>query len=132
MKLFFKVVSVLALLFNGTGALYGGISLITNPSGSGIGLDISLLEHTPFSNFLIPGIILVCVNGILSYATLILILYGYRRVHFFLLLQGVLLTGWIIIQLLLIRTFYPPMHITMLATGLIITGCGIYLYKNQF
>jgi len=131
MKHFIKALSALALLFNGTGAIYGGISLITDPTGSGIGLDSRLLQYTSFSSFLIPGIILLCINGILSLTTLALLLSGYRKVYILLLLQGILLEGWIIIQIILIRTFYPPMHISLLVTGLIITVCGFYYYKIQ-
>jgi hypothetical protein len=131
MNLFIKAITVLFLLLNGTGAIYGGIGLIADPTGSRIGLDIKLLQYSPFSSFLVPGIILLCINGILSLTTLALLLSGYRKVYLLLLLQGILLTGWLIIQIILIRTFYPPMHISMFVTGLIITACGFYYYKIQ-
>ena len=73
MKTFLKISSILLLLFNGTGAFYGGIGLITDPTGVSIKLSVNLLEHTPFNNFLVPGIVLLGVNGIFSYLTIILI-----------------------------------------------------------
>ncbi|WP_145046705.1 hypothetical protein [Paenibacillus xylanexedens] len=49
----------------GIGALAGGIMLIIDPTGDAIGLPNTLLEHSPFANFLIPGILLMLVLGVL-------------------------------------------------------------------
>lgn len=52
--------------FLGICALFGGVTLIVSPSGKLLGgLPLSLLEHSPFDNFLIPAIILAVVLGIL-------------------------------------------------------------------
>lgn len=53
------------LLFLGLGAIGGGAFLIISPSGKLIGgLPLSILEHSPFTDFLIPGIILFLILGI--------------------------------------------------------------------
>ena len=53
------------LLFLGMSALGGASLLIISPSGKLIGdLPLSILEHSPFTNFLIPGIILFFVLGL--------------------------------------------------------------------
>lgn len=49
----------------GIGALAGGIMLIIDPTGDAIGLPNTLLEHSPFANFLIPGILLLLILGVL-------------------------------------------------------------------
>ncbi|KQY82792.1 hypothetical protein ASD24_15165 [Paenibacillus sp. Root52] len=49
----------------GIGAIAGGIMLIIDPTGDAIGLPNTLLEHSPFANFLIPGILLMLVLGVL-------------------------------------------------------------------
>jgi magnesium-transporting ATPase (P-type) len=61
------------LLFLGVSAVGGGSFLIISPSGKLIGgLPVSILEHSPFSNFLIPGIVLLLILGlapcVISYA----------------------------------------------------------------
>ena len=48
----------------GLGALCGGGVLIAAPDGSLIQMPLSMLEHSPFSNFLIPGVILFSLLGI--------------------------------------------------------------------
>jgi len=53
------------------------------------------------------------------------------RAPFFILAQGVLLSGWIIVQMLLLQMFYAPLHGTLLAVGLALTICGYYLYKAK-
>lgn len=53
------------LLFLGLGAIGGGAFLIISPSGKLIGgLPLSILEHSPFTDFLIPGVILFLILGI--------------------------------------------------------------------
>ncbi|MBN2103510.1 hypothetical protein JW835_05660 [bacterium] len=50
--------------FVGIGAVICGVLFILFPSGRLTGMPLSLLEGSPFSNFLIPGMILFLVNGI--------------------------------------------------------------------
>jgi hypothetical protein len=52
------------LLFNGLSALFGGSVLIVAPDGSILGMPLSLLAGTPFSDFLLPGLILFTVLGL--------------------------------------------------------------------
>ena len=52
----------LALL--GVGAVFGGGVLIVSPSGNLFGMPLSLLDKSPFPDFLIPGIILFVVLGL--------------------------------------------------------------------
>lgn len=52
------------LAFLGLGAIGGGGVLIISPSGKLIGMPLSMLSHSPFTNFLIPGIILFFVLGL--------------------------------------------------------------------
>jgi hypothetical protein len=59
-----QLVYFLLLLLLGASALFGGAVLIVSPSGKLFRMPISLLLNTPFNNFLIPGIILFCIIGI--------------------------------------------------------------------
>ena len=56
---------LLALLaFLGLGAIGGGVIFIISPGGKLFGMPLSMLDKSPFSSFLIPGIILFSVLGI--------------------------------------------------------------------
>jgi hypothetical protein len=58
-------VHLFLLSFLSLGALFGGAALMLSPSGKLLGgLPISILAHSPFSDFLIPGMILFLVLGL--------------------------------------------------------------------
>ena len=49
----------------GIGAIGGGGALILSPSGLMMGMPLKIIQSSPFSNFLIPGIILFGVLGLI-------------------------------------------------------------------
>jgi len=53
------------LFFLSANALAGGMLLIISPSGELMGMSKSFLYNSPFSNFLIPGLLLVIFVGII-------------------------------------------------------------------
>ena len=52
------------MLFQALSGLFGGGALILDPTGHSLQIPLSLLEGSPFSNYLLPGIILFVVLGI--------------------------------------------------------------------
>lgn len=52
-------------LILGIGAVFGGLVLIVDPSGGIIKMPITLLNNSPFDSFLIPGMILFVILGVL-------------------------------------------------------------------
>jgi len=58
---------IFLLFFLAIGAIGGGGVLIVSPSGEMIGLPIAILKSSPFNSFLIPGIILLVVLGLLPF-----------------------------------------------------------------
>jgi hypothetical protein len=59
------------LAFLGISAIFGAIMLVPDPTGAMIGMPISLLEFSPFQDFLIPGLLLGIVFGIGSFAAIL-------------------------------------------------------------
>jgi hypothetical protein len=56
---------ILLLGFLALSSIGGGGSLVISPSGKLTGsLPLSILEHSPFTNFLVPGLILFLILGI--------------------------------------------------------------------
>ncbi len=62
-----KTRNILLILlgFLALGALGGGVVLIISPTGELIGIPLTELKNSPFNNFLIPGIILFSVLGLI-------------------------------------------------------------------
>ena len=127
MRFLFILLASFLLLFNAVGALYGGWNLIIHPDGSSIQLSLNWLKHTPFQNYLVPGIILFAANGLFSLFVFLSVLFRMRKYFWFIMVQGAVLFGWIIIQILLVQTVYF-LHYIMGSVGplLIITGYLLY------
>lgn len=124
-----RVVAVAMLAFLGITALFGAVPMIMDPSGAMLGMPLSLLEHSPFSSFLIPGLVLFCANCLLSFWVLAVALrkmsgYGWQIV-----MQGCVLTGWISVQVIMIRTVVWA-HYVYWAVALILILCG-WLLRND-
>lgn len=49
----------------GIGGLYGGFMFLSDPTGANFGMDTSPLAGSPFSDYLLPGLLLFFVMGIL-------------------------------------------------------------------
>lgn len=60
--------------FLSLGALGGGFTLIISPRGELLGLPLSMLEQSPFSNFMIPGLILFLFFGLIPFLLIIALL----------------------------------------------------------
>ncbi|UNK16493.1 hypothetical protein MNQ98_18540 [Paenibacillus sp. N3/727] len=60
-----SIILVCLQIFMGIGALFGGGALILDPSGDLIDMPVSMIKGSIFSNFLIPGILLFFVFGVI-------------------------------------------------------------------
>ncbi|MGB4843039.1 MAG: hypothetical protein WBP16_01100 [Ferruginibacter sp.] len=129
MNRFLLILASILLLFNGIGAVYGGWNLIIHPDGSSIQLPMHWLKHTPFKNYFIPGIVLFTVNGLFSFFVFILLLLNNRYKGRLVMIEGILLTGWILVQVLLLQTIYF-LHIILAVVGMGLIAVGILLHKQ--
>lgn len=112
---FLKYVALFLLALNGIGAFIGSIPMILDPSGITSNIQLRYLEHSPFSDFLIPGIVLFVCNGLLSTIAFVVLTFNWRFHGWLVFLQGIVLTIWIIVQVIMLREF----NFLQLAFGLI-------------
>ncbi len=89
-------------VFIGIGALISGLLLVIAPDGSFFQMSVDTLANSPFHDFLIPGLILMTVNGLGSLAGAVFsfkrhALAGYAGMVF-----GFGLMIWIFVQVNLI------------------------------
>ncbi len=139
---------IFLLLFNAIGAYYGSYMFISDPSGSKIKMPIEMLQGTPFNDYLIPGFILLMVNGLLpTIASLGLILQRPRKplIRFsFLqnylwswalsLFSGIGLTVWIGVQISMMSSGgIDTLQLVYGALGILITGLALLpSVRNRF
>jgi hypothetical protein len=119
-----RITAITLLLINSIGALWGGAGLIYDPSGEFMQMPLDFLTHSPFNSYLIPGIILFTVNGLMCLAAAILTIRKWSYHPQLIILQGALLAGWLSVQIIMIQVFYAPLHLPfyLIALALIVSG----------
>ena len=127
--LILKGFSLTLLFINALGAIVAGVMFIADPSGGSMGMTPAQLQYSPFSNYLIPGIVLLAVNGLLSVSVISAILFKLKHYAWLIILQGVVLCGWLIVQLLMLR-FFHPLHLVMMIIGIFLVMFGIVIKTN--
>ena len=131
MKRFSKIIAVLLLSLNGISAIFGGWNLILDPTGRTIQMPLDWLQDSPFNNFFIPGIILFTVNGFFNVFTAVLAIKNTRGYELFILSAGIMLAIWLTVQIIIIKLFYPPLHLTFYLIAFMMIICGIILRKKR-
>lgn len=123
-----KKLTFLVLLFNGFSAVYGGLSLVLDPSGSSLGMSTDLLKIGPFENFLIPGLFLFNVIGQFSLLIAAMLIFNARYSALLVTLQGSILLVWLLIQIIMIQTF-SVLQVVMGIIGILLVMFGLLLKK---
>ena len=118
-----RSIAIASLIFLGVTALIGAIPLIIDSSGALLRMPLSLLEPSPFSDYLIPGIILLVSDGLLDFLVLIFVLRRVSRYGWWVVLQGCVLFGWITIEVVMIRAVFWA-HYVYWALALVMIWCG--------
>lgn len=129
MKKLLKPLTVSLLFLTALNAIIAGSMFITDPSGKLMGMTTEYLQYSPFSTFLIPGIVLFVINGIFNIAAGVFTLRNHRSAARFVMLQGVLLCGWILVQILMVRDI-NALHIVMFSIGVVLIVLGWLIAKS--
>jgi len=125
----FKIIAIILLLFNAISALFGGWSLMSDPSGETMDIPLRFLEHSPFENFRVPGVILFITNGIFSLLFAVMIVLKFMNYSWLVIFQGFILIGWLIVQIIMIRDFYGPLHVLYFSVGILLISTGWILAR---
>lgn len=118
-----KIIANILLILTGINAIAAGYSFITDPTGSGLGITVDYLKHAPFSNFLIPGIVLFAAVGLGALFTAYVSLTGRKFWPIMFLGYGAVLSGWIVIQYIMLQAFHP-LQAVFFSIGLYLTVVG--------
>lgn len=92
-------------------------------------MPLSMLEYSPFSSFLLPGVILFCANCLLSFRVLAVALRKARGYGLWIAVQGGVLASWISVEVMMIRSVIWA-HYLYWAVALIMILCG-WLLRND-
>jgi hypothetical protein len=114
-----KTILFILICFVGLTATVSGLLMISKPNGDIMGLSLSLLEPTPFTNYLIPGIVLAILVGAVNLVAVFFNIQRNANRYNWAIAGGVMISGWIIAQMILIQTAHW-LHFLYLGIGVLI------------
>jgi hypothetical protein len=83
-------------------ALYSGYSLISDPTGSSLGIPFYWLNGTMFKDFTTPGWIILLAIGVLGLITIGTVIKRVRHFHILVIVQGAIICVLVIAQMIII------------------------------
>lgn len=113
----------------GIGGMLGGFLALSSDARTTFGIKESMLVNPPFSTFLVPGLFLFLVIGLLN---LVIAWLNFKKAStfpYYECLMGIIQCSWIIIQCLMIWSVVP-LHLIFFSLGLVQLIGGIWLVKN--
>lgn len=134
---------VFLLLFLSVNALVGGGLLVADPSGGLMGMPVSLLGGSPFADYLVPGVVLFGVLGVLPVGAVWALLARpdlpalrglehLTREHWSwsaALAVGAALIVWIVVQMTVLSFWLQPV---LLALGVAVVGVCLFPAVRRF
>jgi len=141
---------LIMLGFLALGAIGGGIVLIISPTGELLGIPLSEFKNIPFTSYLIPGIILFSVLGLIPFLLIIALLKKpdsklaeqfniFNDMHWswtYSIYIAFTLISWIHIQLIFLQGGVYWLHTVYIFYGILIIVIALlpqmrYLYKKK-
>ena len=115
------IILFILILFQALSGIAGGIGLVSDPSGESIGIPVSWLDGSPFSDYMIPGLILLFVLGVFPLIVFYGLLKKFRYSWSGSLLIAFGLIIWIGVEILIIGyQAKPPLQLIYGSLGLIL------------
>lgn len=112
-------------LFVGIGAMAGGLAAITNPQ-SPLGISVEVLKNSPFSNYLIPGIILFTIIGVGNVISAIMFRFKSRFQGYISSVFSWALVIWIVVQCIMMEDI-AFLHVLFFMIGLVEAGLSMVI-----
>lgn len=125
-----RITAIVALVFLALSGVIGAIPLIVNPGGEPWSMPQSLLQYSPFRSYFVPGIILLVANGLLSLWVLGLTVGKHPGFGWWVIAQGVVLLGWLIVEVAMLRLMVWP-HYLYGAVAIVLVISGIALVRAK-
>lgn len=100
-----KTILFLLVSFTALTAIISGLLMIYDPTGSFFQMPLNLLSGSLFKSYLIPGVILAFLVGGTNLVAVVLNLMRNKSRYNWAIAAGVMISGWIIVQMIMISTF---------------------------
>jgi hypothetical protein len=115
----------------GVGAIFGGGLLILGPDGHLLGMPTKMLAGTPFDSFLLPGILLFSFVGVVPLGAAVLTLRGSPAAPLSAVAVGLLLVGWISVEMVMLGGPQTLAWALYLVLGTAIALVGVSMAQSR-
>lgn len=131
MKIIYRILFALHIIV-GVGGMAGGLACITNPQAP-LGAPVEILKNSPFSDFLIPGIILFGIIGIGNLIGALAILLKSKFQGYISSVFTWALIIWIVVQCIMLNGV-AALHVIFFIIGLVgaVLSAIILFKQHQF
>jgi hypothetical protein len=118
-------------VFIGLTAIAGGFGLVSDPSGTKLNIPLDWLSNSPFTNYFVPGLVLLIVNGAGNFLAGIVTFLLNRYAGNIAVAFGIFLVLFIVIEVWFVglRTLLQPLYLILGLTELMF---GLKLRKLVF
>lgn len=120
-----KTLLLILVSIIGITATSSGLMMMSESGRQALNLQASLLEKTPFHSFVIPGIGLTIIGAINLFAVFYN-MHRHPKRYNWAMAGGILISGWIIIQMIMVQSFYW-LHYAYLVAGILIMLISLQL-----
>ena len=97
-----KIIITFILFVVGITALLTGLAMMSSPDGNLVGLNFNILKSTPFKDFLIPGLLLFVLVGLVNILALFYQIIDNPKRFYWALTAGIITVIWVTSQYLII------------------------------
>jgi len=109
------------MTFQSLSGLFGGLMLILDPTGNSLNMPLSLLNNSPFNDYLVPGLILFLILGMIPFVVLNGLWKRKNWSWYGSLLVSLALIIWIAVEVLMIGyQAEPPLQLIYGLAGILL------------
>ena len=130
MKRTIHIVEGILQILVGVGAVISGVMLVIAPDGRFLQVPLEMLENSPFRNFLVPGLVLLLVNGVGNIISALLCLRMHKLAGFAGMFFGFGLIIWLFVQVSMIGGGHWLQYLYF-ALGIVVLLLGIAIRELE-
>src|ERR1700680_3165679 len=123
--------AVVLEIFLGLGALFGGGALVLAPDGHLLGMPTKLLAGSPFTTFLVPGIILFTLVGLAPLLAAAITVRRQTLAPMAAVVVGLTLIGWVSVEMVVLAGPGSLAWALYLVLGVCIAAIGVAWWSSS-
>lgn len=123
--------AVVLEIFLGIGALFGGGAFILGPDGHLLGMPTTLLSGSPFSSYLVPGIILFTFIGLAPLLAAAITVRRQALAPLAAVAVGLTLIGWVSVEMVVLAGPGSLAWALYLVLGACIATIGVAWWRSS-